>query len=133
MMYSLKFVCFLVVIASASLEATPIPQIQADDFGFVDRALNADDLFSGSPSRQERQNYFYDYPFSYSDYYKQIPAYPDYYNSYYDPSYYAPAPNVPQPNRRPNGYPSKKKTQRRKGSPFEPTTQKYTVWDLARK
>lgn len=131
-MYSLKFVCFLIVIAIASLEASPVPQTQANDFSFVDRALNADDLFSGSPSRQGRQNYFYDYPFSYADYYnKPVPAYPDYYNSYYDPSYYAPAP-VPQPNRRPSGYPSKK-TQRRKGSPFEPTTQKYTVWDLARK
>lgn len=129
-MESWKFVCFLVVVVLALLEASPIPQTSADDFGFIDRVLEADSTLSGTPTRNGRQNYFYDYPFSYPyDYYKQVPAYPDYFNSFYDP-YYA-----PQPERRPqpNVYPSKKKTQRRKGFPFEPTTQKYSVWDLARK
>lgn len=126
-----KFVCLFVVVVSASLDASPVPQNELNSLDLTGQIFDKDDTFFNTPARNGRQNYFYDYPYSYPsyDFYKS-PAYPDYYNSFYDTSNYA-----PQSNRRPhiNGYPSKKKSQRRKGFPFEPTTQKYTIWDLARK
>lgn len=130
-MLSLKYTCLFIAVASAFLDATPIPRPQSDDdFGLSSQILNSDDTFLNSPARTGRQNFFYDYPLSYFDNYRS-PSYSDYYNSFYDP-YYA-----PEPPRRPhtNSYPSKKRLQgnRRKGFPFEPTTQKYTIWDLARK
>lgn len=82
---------------------------------------------------------FYDY-FAYqnqnpSEYYQQS-YYPDYFGSYYDSMAYQ-----PQPPRRPSTininssplvYPSRRKyNQRRKN--IEASTQRWTVWDLARK
>lgn len=92
-----------------------------------------------SPTRQDRQfayqhpsnsiqNDYYGFPVSY---YNGYPYYPSYQHpqTYYP--YYPPAPSAPvygptytkEPNRR--GY--------RPGDRIEATSQKYTVWDLARK
>lgn len=123
--------CLIIFVAFAALDAGPVPQRQPDDIELNGPNLGVDDTNLEIPKRNGRQYNFNDYPFSSYQYdFFKSPAYSDYYNSFYDPSYFA-----PQPNRRPqiNGYPSKKKSQRRKGFPFGPTTQKYTIWDLARK
>lgn len=125
-MISWAVLFILITTVFAFLDASPFPQ---SDFGdFEEYNDQVDDSFRNKLARNRRQNYYYDYPFANPyDYYK-APAYPDYYNPYYQPSYF----NL-QPNRKPFGYNTSKKSHRRKGNPFEPTTQKYTVWDLARK
>lgn len=101
------------------------------------------DAFSGdinnrqTETRTGRQGGFsYDY-FAYpSENYYQPSYYPDYYGSYYDSLAYKPTrrPNI---NNSPVGYsnphyPSRRKhDQRRKN--VEANTQRWTVWDLARK
>lgn len=118
--------------------AVPVPKMSTDEAELIHRPNY--DTFDGANKnsnnddrqtvRNGRQNGFYDY-FSYPSEYSQPSYYPDYYSSYYDSFAYKPTIR-PTVNRAPIGYPSRKKfDQRRKN--FEASTQRWTVWDLARK
>lgn len=131
-----KILCLVVAITFALLEASPLLQRQdVRKNELSGQIAEADNTLSKIPQRKGRQNYFYDYPFSFPYDFFKSPSYPDYFNPYYDPSsYYSSYQSNQKQYPYPYGpYPSKKKTRRRKGNSFEPTTQKYTVWDLARK
>lgn len=130
--------------AIATSYAIPVPKISSSKAETELRQLEFTD-----PSNEGKQAVrsgrqgggFYDY-FAYQQNpypseYSQPSYYPDYYGSYYDSMAYQPLP--PPPPRRPstinsssNGYPKRRKfNQRRKN--IEASTQRWTVWDLARK
>lgn len=135
----LSVVYLLCIVAHVTIEANPIPNKLKE----VERASNTEktsDMYELKPGkRQQRQGYFNPY-----DYYDNSPSYPsygdynygaagaqrdyNYYGSYNPQAYYH------RPSYYGNGYKKdKKNNNRRKYRPFEATSQKYTVWDLARK
>lgn len=126
-MFSWIVSCLLITITLAYSKAIPIPQNEID--GLSNQVFGSDDLFLGASKRTGRQGYYYDDFFSFPSEYSNGLSYSDYYSSYYDPSYYAPRPRPPAAAV-PAYVPYKKTSHRRQGG-FGPTTQKYTVWDLA--
>lgn len=131
-----KISCLLIVMGVLHSEAGPLPKEKDTTEGNraseaqENQALIPTNSHGNSQTRQGRQAYFYDYYSSPYDYYKS-PYYSDYFNNYYDSSPYQQA--APAYQQHPQRvYPSRKKyTQRRRN--FKATTQKYSIWDLARK
>lgn len=107
--------------------AVPVPKKGATETDLSRKEFDAQpgDSNNRQAARNGRQSGFYDY-FAYPSEYYQQPYYPDYYGSR--------RPNI---NSSPIGYPNayypsrRKHDQRRKN--VEASTQRWTVWDLARK
>lgn len=133
---------FLFVFVFIWIEATPLRKENIDRNNVVDRRTNPSEQLSMDLSNREaRQSYFYQ-PYDYyggynnnnfpsygdSDYYAQSNNnfFSDYYYGTQEPTYH-----------RPSYYGGKKskKNKRRRGyrPSYEVTSQKYTIWDLARK
>lgn len=133
----------LCIVALVTIKANPIPDKNKE----IEMASTIDktsDIYELKPGkRQQRQGYFNPY-----EYYDNSPSYPSYgdYNyggagagaasaqrdyNYYDnqQAYYYHRPSFYGNGNKKN----KKSNNRRKFRPFEATSQKYTVWDLARK
>lgn len=135
-MSSLKIIYFVCAVAFAV--ANPIKESKAPNKAGQDDSI---DIFDATPlKREQRQNYFN--PFEYYDSAPSYPSYPSYGDySGYNPSfprennYFGYYPQQQPAYHRPSYYGNKKtkKNNRRKYRPFEATSQKYTVWDLARK
>lgn len=126
-MLSLKIVCLFVITLVYS-KASPVPQRSTSDFESNNQLFGSDDLFN-IPQRTGRQ-YYYDDLYSFPYEYYNAPSYSSYYDPYYNPAPVpAPAPYAPYPS--PVAYPPRRKGNRREGLPFQSTTQKYTIWDLA--
>lgn len=133
--------CLLIAFEATTIShAIPVPEMSSAETEL--RQLELDKFAGVNNNRQAvrngRQGGFYDYfayPSEYPSDYHQPSYYPDYYGSYYDSMAYQP---TRRPTRRPStinspiGYPSRRKfNQRRKN--IEASTQRWTVWDLARK
>lgn len=125
-MIALKYSCLLIAATIASSNANPLPQKDASKVGEVEY----NQKYSNTVAREARQGYNYDYPYeNLLEYYKTY--YPDYYNAYYDQAYQQYYPQ--RPSYYGNNISTRKKYNNRRQGLFEPTTQKYTVWDLAKK
>lgn len=127
--------------AFAIAHAIPVPKMSSAERDEIRQLDVASKSNAEQAVRNGRQGGgFYDY-FAYNPYpspyqsdYNQPSYYPDYYGSYFDSMAYQPPPPPQQPiiNSSPVGYPSRRKYNKRRKN-FEATTQRWTVWDLARK
>lgn len=127
-MFWWKLPCLLIIISIIFANGKPLPKEDVIEGARRGRVLATDDKVPRIPERRSRQG-FYDY-FSYSypfDYYKS-PQYSDYTSFQFGSNYDAPAYN-PRPS---SNKPARKRYDKQRKQ-FEGTTQRWTIWDLARK
>lgn len=128
-MLSWKWPLLMIMLCAAFSTGSPLRRADLDDSARRGQISEIDDELSYKPARNGRQG-FYDYFSNPYEYYK-APNYPDYssyYGSYFDSPTYNQSPYVNRPAQKVS---RKKYDQRRKQ--FEASTQRWTVWDLARK
>lgn len=129
-MLSWRLLFLTIVLCAAFSSGSPLRRADLDlESARRGEVFEINEKLSKEPIRSGRQG-FYDYFSNPYEYYK-APNYPDYssyYGSYFDSPTYNQNPYVNRPAPKVS---RKKYDQRRKQ--FEASTQRWTVWDLARK
>lgn len=141
-MVSWQLTCTLIIVSVALASGSPLPKKEAVESARRGRVLEADDDISNTPERKGRQGFFDYFSSPYGNYKSQ--QYPDYssfhFGNFYDsPSYGSPSYGSPsygsqssRPSRPSYNKPARKRYDQRRKQ-FEGTTQRWTVWDLAKK
>lgn len=143
-MFSKSVFVFIGLIVIGNVLAFPNPANSLDDPSLFDVPLDDSSLLDTDEGRtfnrrQAYPSYTYDYFNVPSSYYNSYPAYNYYPSQQPQVIYYTyPLPASPTSQQQPptsqQQPPKRKKTYRRRnGQRIEATSQKYTVWDLARK